>query len=151
MACNFFSWHYWSHFFENVEGGTITVNAEWYKVMLERFMQNELCPHQLDLLCFQQDGATAHTAQISMQVHRTMFSGRLISRFRDIIWPAHSSDLVVPDYFLCNYVKSKVYKTHPVNIEDQKHQIRECTQGIPKEMLQCVMTAYPSRLQECTE
>jgi len=28
---------------------------------------------QQDLLCFQQDGTTAHTAEISMQVLRTMF------------------------------------------------------------------------------
>jgi hypothetical protein len=52
-------------FFENAEGQTVTLNAEQYKVMLETFLQNELRPRQLNLLWFQQDRATAHTAQIS--------------------------------------------------------------------------------------
>jgi hypothetical protein len=72
------------NFFENAEEHAVTVNAEWYKVMLETVLQNELSPHQLDLLWFQQDGPSAHTAQISMAVLRTMFPGRLISRFGDI-------------------------------------------------------------------
>jgi len=41
-------------FFENVEEHAITV-------MLETFLQNELCHCQLDSLWFQQDGASAHT------------------------------------------------------------------------------------------
>jgi hypothetical protein len=69
------------YFFENAEGHTVTVNAEPYKVMLETFLQNELHPCHVTLLCFQQHGATAHTAQISKQVLSAMFSGRLISHF----------------------------------------------------------------------
>ena len=65
------------HFFENVEGRTGTVNAE-YKAILETFLRIKLHPRQQDLLWFQQDGVTAQTAQISMQVLRTMFLGRLI-------------------------------------------------------------------------
>jgi len=42
--------------------------------MLETFMHIELYPRQQDLLWFQQDGATAHTSQISMQVIRTVFT-----------------------------------------------------------------------------
>jgi hypothetical protein len=61
-----------------------------------------------------------------------------------------SPHLAVPDYFLWGYVKSKVYETCPANIDDLKQRIRECTQGIPKEMLR-VTTAMPSRLQECIE
>jgi hypothetical protein len=94
--------------------------------------------------------ATAHTAQISMQVFRTLFPGRLISHSGDTIWPACLPDLAVSDYFLWGYVKSKVHETGPANIDDLKQQIWECIQGIPKE-LQCVMTAFPSPLQECIE
>ena len=83
-----------------------------------------------------------------MQVLRAMFLGTLISHFRDITWPAHLPDLSVPDYFLWVYIKSKVYETCPANIDDLKLQFPECIQGIPKEMLQCVMTAFPFRLQE---
>lgn len=54
--------------------------------------------------------------QISMQVHRKMFPGRLIPHFADITQPSHSPDHPVPDYFLWGYVKSKVYKTRPTKL-----------------------------------
>jgi hypothetical protein len=66
-------------------------------------------------------------------------------------FPTVVSDLAVPGYFLWGYVKSKVYETRPANTDHLKQRIRECTQGIPKEMLQRVMTAFLSRLQECIE
>jgi hypothetical protein len=69
--------------FENAGGHTVTVNAERYKVMLETYLHNELHSLHQDLLWFQKDGATAHPAQTSMQVLRTMFPGRFISHFRD--------------------------------------------------------------------
>jgi hypothetical protein len=84
--------------------------------------------------------------QISMQVLRTPFLSRLISRFRDINWLAHSPDLAVPDDFLWGYVKSKVHETCPANTDDLKARIRECIQGIPQEILR-VMIAFPSQLQ----
>ena len=69
-------------------------------VMLETFQCSELHLHQQQLLWFQQDGATAHTAEISTQVFRTMLPGRVIFRLGDITWPACSPDHAVPDYFL---------------------------------------------------
>ena len=119
------------------------MHAEWYTVTLETFLCNELHPCQQDLLWFQQDGETGHTAKISMQVFRTVFPGRLISHSGDITWPTHWPDHALPDYFLWGHVKSKVYETCPANIADLKQQILECTQGIPKEILQCVMKAFP--------
>jgi hypothetical protein len=139
------------YFFEDKEGRTVTVNAEQYTAMLETFLRNELNLRQLNSLWFQQDGATAHSARISMAVLREMFPGRLISRFGDVNWPTRSPDLSAPDYFLWGYVKSKVYKTHSANIDDLKQRIRECLQGIPNAMLQHVMASMPSRLQECVE
>ena len=107
------------YFCENAEGCAVT-DTEWYKVMLETFLCIELHPCQQDLLWFQQDGATAHTAQISMQVIRTVFPGRHISLYGEIIWPACSPDHAVPDCFLWGYIKSKVYEKHPANIADLK-------------------------------
>ena len=85
-------------------------------VMLETFMRIELHHHPQDILWFQQHGATAHTAEISMPVLRKMFPGKLISRFAHIMWPsALSPDLAVPDCFLWGYVKSRIYETRPAN------------------------------------
>jgi len=79
-----------------------------------------------------------------MQVLRAMFPGRLISHFGDITWPARSPALPIPDHILCGYVKSKVYETRLANIDNPEQRIRECTQGIFKEMLQRVVIAFPS-------
>jgi hypothetical protein len=52
-------------FFKNAgRRHTVTLNTEWYKVIMETFLQNWLYPCQVDLVCFQQDGATAHMAQM---------------------------------------------------------------------------------------
>ena len=68
---------------------------------------------QQDLLCFQQDGTTAHTAEISMQVLRTMF---LANSFPISGTLPGLPDHAVPDQFLWVYVKSEVYEICPANI-----------------------------------
>jgi hypothetical protein len=88
---------------------------------------------------------TAQTAEISMQVLRTLFPDRLIFHTMDITWPDHA----VPDYFLWGYIKSKVHGTCPANTADLKQQILECIQANSKEML-CVIPAFPSQLQVVT-
>jgi hypothetical protein len=138
------------YFFENAKGGTVTMNAERCRVMPATFLRDELHPRQQHLSWFQQDGATAHTAQISMQVLRTMFPGRLISRFGNITWPAWSPDFGVPCYFLWGYVTSKVYETRPVNIDDKTANF-----GVYSRDPQGNATTYYGRLsslpQECIE
>jgi hypothetical protein len=75
-----------------------------------------------------------------------LFPDRHISHFGAITCPARWPDLAVPDYFLCGYIRNKVYGTHPANIDDLEQWICE---AICKEILQHVMTAVPSWLQEC--
>ncbi len=50
---------------------------------------------------FQQDGATARTAQNSMRVILEFFDDRIISKSK---WPARSPDLSPTDFFLCGVV-----------------------------------------------
>jgi hypothetical protein len=106
--------------FENAKGLTITVNAEWYKVMQGTFLCIVLHPRQQDMLWFHQDGASTHSAAISTQILRTLFTGRLISHFGQITWPTRLSDHAVPDYFLWGCIKSNIYATHPASIVDLK-------------------------------
>jgi len=69
----------------------------------------------------------------------------------DITWHARLPDHAAPDYFFWGYVKSKVCGNRSSNIADLKQRILECIQGILKEMLLCVLTVLPSRMQECIE
>ena len=47
---------------------------------------------------FQQDGATAHPAHMSMALLDDVFADRIISK---TIWPPRSPDLAAPDFFFC--------------------------------------------------
>ena len=69
-------------FFEDENGATVTVNAERYIHMLNIFLRPQMKrqrPHNMQNVYFQQDGATPHTARLSMDVVRRMFPGRVIS------------------------------------------------------------------------
>ena len=84
---------------------------------------------------FQQDGATAHTAKESIQLLKTIFPDRLISRFGDIPWAPRSCDLTPLNFLLCGYLWSKVYINRPRTLEDLKTNISQEIRNIPPEML----------------
>jgi len=52
---------------------------------------------------FQQDGATAHAAHMSMALLDDVFVGRIISK---TIWPSRSLNLSPPDFFLWSVMKN---------------------------------------------
>jgi hypothetical protein len=54
---------------------------------------------------FQQDSATAHTANNSMRALQEVFNDRIISTG---LWPPRSSDLSVCDFYLWGILKGKV-------------------------------------------
>ena len=88
------------YFFEDDDGVSVTMNAERYN-MLETFLLPEMRRRNWNMATawFQQDGATAHTARLSMNTLRAAFPGRLLSRFGDIQWPSNSPDLTAADFF----------------------------------------------------
>lgn len=66
------------YFFQE-NGRTITVNSVRYVTMLREFFFPALEAMQLEDTWYQQDGATAHTSRVAMNVLRQMFPGRLVS------------------------------------------------------------------------
>ena len=78
----------------------VTVNSERYLTMIQDFFQPALEAIQLEDTWFQQDGATAHTARVTMNCLRQMFPGRLITLRGDVNWPTRSPDLAPCDFFL---------------------------------------------------
>ncbi|XP_039282917.1 uncharacterized protein LOC120351044 [Nilaparvata lugens] len=140
------------YFFED-DNITITVTSERYVTMLQTFLQpklEELAEEQdLGEIWFQQDGATAHTVRISMDLLREMFPGRLISLRGDVKWPARSPDLSVCDFFLWGYPKEKVFKHRPHTLEELKEKIREEIQALPVAICQNVFENFKNRLHQC--
>ena len=118
---------------------TVTVNSERYVSMLQNFLQprmEEIVEAEgLGDVWFQQDGATAHTARISLNVLRRMFPGRLVSLRDDLGWPARSPDLSSCDFFLWGYLKEKVFKRRPHTLPQLREQIIEEVNAICVNML----------------
>ena len=97
--------------FENDVGEKITVNKERYIVVLKKFWRT-LCARRgvhREEQWFQQDSATSHTANITMEWLHRHFTGRLISRHRIPEWSPHSPDLNPPDFSLWGFLKDHVY------------------------------------------
>ena len=103
------------YFFEE-NGFTLTVNSARYIEMITNFLWPELRRRRINCanMWFQQDGATALTANESVTIVRNMFLGYLISRFGDVLWPPHSPDLSTCDFFLWGYWNCVFTLTNPV-------------------------------------
>ena len=84
---------------------TYAVTSQRYTEMISEFLSRNLPPNS-GTLWFQEDGATAHTAVISVATFRRLFPQRVISRFGEVLWPPRSPDLTAPDFFLWGYLKS---------------------------------------------
>ncbi|GFW25602.1 transposable element Tc3 transposase [Trichonephila clavipes] len=56
------------YFFKNDEGHNVTVNGDRYRAMITNFFIPELNNHDVQELWFQQDGATCHTARVTIDL-----------------------------------------------------------------------------------
>ena len=92
--------------------------------MINDFLLPQIDELGLENMWFQQDGATAHTAQATMDILQQAFPDRVISRFDDLHCPARSPDLTVPDFFLCGFLKSRVYTNKPQTLVALKEKVR---------------------------
>jgi len=116
--------------------------------MINEFLNPNLPPNN-GTLWFQQDGAMAHMAVISIAVLRRLFPQWVISRFGDVTWPPRSPDLMAPDFFLWGYLKSKVYSTLPRDLHELKENIREEFAKLSEETLQTVTHTFITRVHLC--
>jgi len=73
---------------------------------------------------------------------RNMFPGHLISRFGDVSWSPCSLDLSTCDFFLCRYLKSRVYTHKLRTLNDLKEAIRQEIRPIDRQLLARVMDDF---------
>ena len=72
-------------------------------------------------LYLQQDGTSDHASRLNLNTLRAKFGHPSISRIGAVKWQPRSCGLMPLDYFLCIYVKSKVYVKQlvaPKELED---------------------------------
>ena len=72
---------------------------------------------------FQQDGATSHTACVTIDLLKGEFGERVISRNGSVKWPPRSCALTPLDFFLWGHIKSLVYANKPATLDEFKDNI----------------------------
>ena len=98
-----------------------TINAERYRNNIPAPFFEQLTDNECRSEYFQQDSATTHTADQSLDFIAEIFENRIISRG---LWPAPSPDLTAWDFYLWGNLKNKVYKTNPHTLYKLKQNIR---------------------------
>ena len=72
-------------YFENEQGMAVTINSNHYWVMLNEFLFTKIEEEVIGNLWFQQNGASCHTADVTLDILRPVFEDRIISRRADIV------------------------------------------------------------------
>ena len=111
--------------FKKEQGEAVTFNGDCYRAMLNEFLFTKIEEEDIGNIWFQQDGATRHTAEATLDVLRPVFEDRIISRRADVVWPPQSCDLTPLAYYLWGAVKDKCYADKPETIDALKDNIRK--------------------------
>lgn len=129
-----------------------TLTAEKYWIML----RDDIVPGirnifnlNFDTVWFQQDGAPPHFGLEVRNFLNEIFPERWIGRRGAIEWPPRSPDLTPLDFFFWGYLKDRVYKTKPQNLDDLRHRIITEVALIRFETLGNVCSSFYHRLAHC--
>ena len=88
---------------------SISRHSQELGIHLTDYFWHILRDKKLDDMWFEQDGATSHTAHDTIDLLKSMFDERVISRNGPVNWLLRSCDLTSFNFFLWGYVKSLVY------------------------------------------
>jgi hypothetical protein len=104
----------------------VSVISARYVDVLNYFLRPELQKRGVKTreMWFQQDGARAHTARVSMEVVRRMYPQHVTSRFVEVSWP-HVPLIYRFATFLWDYLKCRMNASRPRTIEELKRSIRQ--------------------------
>ncbi|GFX30892.1 uncharacterized protein TNCV_4146001 [Trichonephila clavipes] len=130
--------HFWLNGYVNKQNCRI-----WSEANPQVYVETPIHP---EILTFQQDGTTCHTARATIDLLKDTFGDCLISRFGPVNWPPRSCDLTTLDYFLLGYVKSLVYADKPQTPNHLEDNIHHVIADIRRQMLEKVIENWTSRL-----
>ena len=117
--------------------------------MITDYFWLELEDMDLDSMWFQQDGATSNTAHVTIDLLKSKFDERLISRNGPVDWPPRSCDITPLDFFLWGYVKSLVYANKPTTLEELRANIELEIAAVSAEMCGRVIENWVRRIDRC--
>ena len=97
---------------------------------------------------FQQDSATVHIDNETLELIREIFEDRVTSLG---MWPPWSPDLTVCDFHLWGYLKNKVYVRNPHTLDELKNYIRREINLITAQQLTRGNLSFMSRCRICVD
>jgi hypothetical protein len=131
---------------ENITG------KRYMRLLQENFLPAVQQLHSFDHLVFMQDGAPPHWALAVRNWLTATLPGRWMGRGSpNLPWPANSPDLTPCDFFLWGYLKSRVYRTQPENLDELRTRIQHEFDVLPMDMVFRAVEQYRHRLQKCIE
>ena len=110
------------------------------------FLFTKIEEEDIGNIWFQQDGATWHTGEATLDILRPVFEDRIISRRADVVWPARSCDLKPLDYYLWGTVKDKCYADKLETIDALKDNIREAIGEIQLHTIDNMLKNWTNRI-----
>ena len=110
----------------------------FYKEDFDRMKEN-------NNLYFEQDGATPHTSQANKFLIKKLFGDKLIQN------PPNSPDLAYPIENIWGYLKPKIKKRNPKNLEVLKKFTIEEWNSIPNKLIQKCGMGYIKRVKKIIE
>ena len=94
-----------------------------------KFLFKKIKEDDMDSIWLQHNGATCHTANVTINLLRIVCENQIISRNSDVNWPPRSCELTPLDYVLWEAVKDKCYANDPETIDALKHKIEVAIQS----------------------
>ena len=137
------------YFFVDENDRHVTVNGERYRAVLEDYLWSELDELDINDMWFQQDGATSHTARVTIDLSKGKSGERVTSTNGPVEWPPPSCDLTPLDFFLWGHIKSLVYANEPATLDDLKDNIQREIANVPVEMCARVVENWVQRIDRC--
>lgn len=141
------------YFFEDSNGTRVTVDQFTYQDMIENYFVPKLrekCGESFNEQIFHQDGATPHTAGLTIELLHKHFGNNIISFRSKDIWPPTSPDLNPCDYYLWSFLKDKIFTEKIANCEILKEKIEDlCNTEVTEEICKKVINNLHFRLRYC--
>jgi hypothetical protein len=102
-------------------------------------------------MVYQHDGAPPHADRNVVRYLQETFLRGFIGKGEGDLWRwlRRSADLTPLDFFLWEYVKSRVYEEVPKTSEDMKLRIRAAFRAVTAQMLRNVKRSFFLRLNLC--
>ncbi|XP_031327482.1 uncharacterized protein LOC116158782 [Photinus pyralis] len=125
-----------------------TINGERYRAILHQAIEENLQDDELQHGFFQQDGATAHTANETLRYLQEFYGDRIISTG---LWPPSSPDLTPLDYFLFGRIKNNIFKNRLHTLEELERAIRQEINDVTQDELERVFENMKRRVNLCLE